>query len=277
MIDRVDLATIDTLAERSEGPWVSIYLPTERLGSSAASKIRLKNLLAEARTALTARGTDKDVIRSIVRRGESVLADDALWHKREIGLAVFFGSETHVAFRMAVEWDSFVVVADAPDTDQLRAAAQQNRSFAVLGLSLDHVRFLRGDQLSLTEDDPSPLPVRMADVLSGLDREPQLQSHSSGRVAGGATAASFHGQEPNEQADIDRFLHAVDRALGAAVDADLPVVLAGIDRIVADFRRLSHHRSLLGEAIHGNVDRESVADLHRKAWAIVHAETTQER
>ncbi len=269
MIDRVELATVDTMAERSEGPWVSIYLPTERLGPPTASKLRLKNSLADASSILTDRGVAKNIISAIDRRGESVLADHTLWGKREQGLAVFLASEAHLTYRLADAETDSVVVSDTPDTDLLRSAAMQNRSFAVLALSLDHVRLLRGDQQSLIEDDPSPLPVAMADVLSNNDREPQLQSHSSGRIGGGATAASFHGQEPNELADIDRFLHAIEDSFQATIDPDLPVVLAGVDRIVAEFRRVSHHPCLLDDAIHGNVDRENIAELHQKAWAIV--------
>lgn len=62
MIDRVDQAMVEALAERTDGPWVSIHLPTERLGPDRASKIRLRNLLAEARSTLEDHGTDAQTV-----------------------------------------------------------------------------------------------------------------------------------------------------------------------------------------------------------------------
>jgi hypothetical protein len=269
MIDVIDLATINTMASQSVGPWVSIYLPTERIGPNAASKLRLKNHLATASTLLTERGVAKSVIAEIDLQGQSVLADNELWAKRENGLAVFVASEASFAYRATEAWLDSVTVADTPDIDQLQAEASKDRPFAVLALSLDHVRLFFGDQRSLVEDDRSMLPPSMAHVLFNNDREPQLQTHSSGRVGSGATVASFHGQELNELADIDRFLRAVDRGLSDAVDKDLPVVLAGVDRLVTEFRHVSEHGALVEAHISGNCDHKHTAELHSQAWTIV--------
>ena len=269
MIDQVDRATVDALAERTDGPWVSIYLPTERLGPTQSSKIRLKNLLTEAKAVLTTRGVDDRVIAAIATHGASVLERQELWNARELGLAVHVSADEVFVHRLAEPCDQTVVVADSPQVDLLRSIVEQDRSFAVLALSLNDVRLLRGDRQGLVEDDPPVLPTRMSDVLADDDREPQLQSHSGGRVGSGTVTASFHGQGTNDQADTDRFLRSVDRALSTTIDSDLPVVLAGVDRIVAAYRQLSHHRGLLPEAIHGNVSRVAVSELHAKAWAIV--------
>ena len=274
MIDQVDRATVDALAERTDGPWVSIYLPTERLGPNQPSKIRLKNLLTEAKAVLTTRGVDDRVISAIAKHGATVLGRQELWHARERGLAVHVSAEEVFVHRLAEPCEQTVVVADSPQVDLLRSIAEQDRSFAVLALSLNDIRLFRGNQQGLVEDDPPVLPARMSDVLVGDDREPQLQSHSGGRVGSGNVTASFHGQSTNDQADTDRFLRSIDRALTATIDADLPIVLAGVDRIVAAYRQLSHHRGLLPEAIHGNVSRTAASELHAKAWAIVESSKT---
>lgn len=269
MIDRVHRATVDGLADRTDGPWVSIHLPTEPLGPSQASKIRLKNLLAEANTILKTRGVDQRTIAAIAEHGTSILEQRDLWNARGHGLAVHISADDSLIHRLAESCEQSVIVADSPDVDLLRSVAEKDQPFAVLALSLDDVRLLRGDQTHLVEDDPPKLPKRMSDVLAHVDRESQLQSHSGGRVGTGKVAASFHGQDWKEQADLDQFLRAIDRALEDTIDPALPVVLAGVDRIVAAYRRVSHHRVLLPEALHGNVSRVAPSALHARAWPIV--------
>ncbi len=269
MFDTLNLAAVETLPKRSDGPWVSIHLPTERLGSSQASKLRLKNLLAEAKSVLTDEGVDKRTIKAIAEHGASVLDRKDIWDARGLGLAVHVCASEAFVHRLDDTCDQSMVIADSPQVDLLRSMAGSDRHFAVLALALDDVRLLRGNRRELVEDDPPVLPVRMADVLEHDDREPQLQTHSGGRVGDGTVTASFHGQETKEQADLDRFLRAIDRALISTIAPDLPVVLAGVDRIVAAYRRVSRHRVLLPEAIHGNVSRTAPSALHDQAWPIV--------
>lgn len=269
MIDRIDTKTIEQLASRTDGPWISIYLPTERIGPNTSSKTRLKNLLADATNTMKSRGMTARVITSATRRGDELLADDPFWATQNVGLAVFLSSTDLFTFRLPDPCEQEVLVTESPEIGTLRAFADQDRSFALLALSLNKVRLLRGDQQSLVEDDPPMLPVSLKDALDLDDRESQLQSHAGGRVGGGQIAPAFHGQGSKDQADVDRFLRLVDRALADAVADDLPVVLAGVERLVAAFRHVSHRHGLIDEAIHGNVDRNSESSLHEKAWPIV--------
>ena len=269
MIDRIDTKTIEQLASRTDGPWISIYLPTERIGPNTSSKTRLKNLLADATNTMKSRGMTARVITSATRRGDELLADDPFWATQNVGLAVFLSSTDLFTFRLPDPCEQEVLVTESPEIGTLRAFADQDRSFALLALSLNKVRLLRGDQQSLVEDDPPMLPVSLKDALDLDDRESQLQSHAGGRVGGGQIAPAFHGPGSKDQADVDRFLRLVDRALADAVADDLPVVLAGVERLVAAFRHVSHRHGLIDEAIHGNVDRNSESSLHEKAWPIV--------
>lgn len=269
MIDRIDSETVEQLAQRTDGPWISIYLPTERVGPSTPSKTRLKNLLAEAIGIMKSRGMNARLITSVTRRGDDLLADDVFWTTQHDGLAVFLSPTDLTTFRLPEPCEQEVLVTESPEVNTLRTFADRDRSFVVLALSLKKVRLFRGDQQSLVEVDPPVLPVSLAEALDLDDRESQLQSHSGGRVGGGQIAPAFHGQGSKDRADIDRFLRLVDRALGQAVAADVPVLLAGVDRLVAGFRHVTHRHGLIDEAIHGNVDRSSASSLHEKAWPIV--------
>lgn len=269
MIDRLDPTTVDRLEKRSDGPWISIHLSTERAGPNAAAKIQFKNLLSEGAELLESQGTNARVISSIRERGNSLLADAHFWGTLSSGLAVFLASSDSEVFRLGEPADASVRVTDRPHVEVLRLHENADRPFAVLALSLQHVRLLRGNRYELIEDDPPELPTDMADALGTDDREPQLQSHAGGRVGGGRTTASFHGHEASSDADVERFMRLVDEALAHAVPADLPVVLAGVDRTVASFRAVSRHHELVEGSIRGNADRTPAASLHEKAWAML--------
>ena len=273
MIDRIDSETVDELAQRTNGPWISIYLPTERVGSNTSSKTRLKNLMAEAAGIMKSRGISTRLISPVAERGSALLDNTSFWTTQHEGLAVFLSSTELVTFRLSGPCGQEVLVTESPEVETLRLFADQDRSFAVLALSLNKVRLLRGDQQSLVEDDPPVLPVSLDAALALDDRERQLQSHAGGRVGSGNVTASFHGQGSDTRADVDRFLRLVDHALGRAVASDVPIVLAGVERIVASFRHVSRNQGLIDEPIHGNVDRVSAASLHEMAWPIMQRTT----
>ncbi len=269
MIDRIDSKSVDQLAERTDGPWISIYLPTERAGPNTSAKTQFKNLMAEAVTTLEARGTKPRGVTSFAERGTVLLGDKSFWATQHNGLAVFLSPTDLTTFRLTDSCQPEVTVTASPEVEVLRSQADRNQPFAVLALSLQHVRLLRGDQQTLVEDDPAVLPVSLDEALGLDDRERQLQSHAGGRVGSGNVTASFHGQGSDNQADADRFLRLVDQALGRAVAPDVPIVLAGVDRLVTAFRHVARSNSLVDEAIHGNVDRTSATSLHERAWAIL--------
>lgn len=269
MIDHVDRTIVEDLAERSGGPWITLQLPTERIGQNQAAKIRYKNLMTEAITRLKSQGTDRKLLDGLTERMTTMLDDSPFWASLEDGLVVYLAPSDQAVFRLAESFDEAVVVGDKPQVDVLVLHADNDRPHAVLALSLKHVRLLRGDRHHLVEDDPPVLPTDIETALATDDREPQLQSRSVGRVGPGNTTASFHGHGPAPEVDVERFMRLVDDALHAAVPNDLPIVLAGVDRTVAAFRKVSRHRGLIDEFIHGNADRLSAATLHERAWPIV--------
>lgn len=269
MIDRIDTATVEELAHRTGGPWITIELPTEKVGPDHPTRLRYRQLLAQAVDLLEDRSVASDVVDDIARQGATLLDRQDLWRHRERALVTHVAPHDVVAHRLADSCEESVKVSEQPDVELLRTALANDRRYGLLALSSADVRWLTGDRGGLHEVDPSPLPRSMDEALSHIDRESQLQSHSSGRAGAGSVIASFHGQGSNQQADVDQFLRAVDRALANVIDPHLPVVLAGVDRIVAAFRGVSRHQALSERSISGNVSHLAPVKLHDRAWPIV--------
>ena len=117
------------------------------------------------------------------------------------------------------------------------------------------------------------MPASMPEALQSDDREPQVQTHSGGRVGSGRVAATFHGQGGTSDAsdvDLERYLHMVDRAVGDHRSGSTrPLVLAGVDDIVGAYRKLTRCAYVLDDHVAGNPDQLRASELADRAGGFV--------
>jgi hypothetical protein len=110
--------------------------------------------------------------------------------------------------------------------------------------------------LRLEDGEPS------FNMVSGSSRS------SEGRV--GAGSLHGHGVDDDEKKDILRFFQSVNQGVNMLLeDKNIPMVLAGVDHLLAMYREASSYQNLLEDAVTGNPDRENLKELHEKAWKIV--------
>lgn len=281
MIDAVTPQLLhQLLATHSEG-CVSIYLPTHHQGAEQTQDpIRLKNLLAEARRQLVAgggRGPEADEALAPLR---DLVTTPRFWTDLGDGLAFFLANGELQTVRLSTTVEELVVVADHFHIKPLLAATSGPELFYVLALSQNRVRLLRGGRQALHEVELTDVPLSLGEALQFDDRERQLQSHGGNRVGRGRVAASFHGHAMDKDTtdkDVDRFLSAVEAGLRQVMEEGVPVVLAGVDRLTAAYRRTSTGRSLVDETIGGNPDDRTIHELHELAWPIVAERLHSER
>jgi hypothetical protein len=274
-VDTVVAETVRTLIDADDAPCISIYMPTHRSGKEAAAQgpIRLKNLLDQARQHLVeseVRPADADQILAEASR----LTDNApFWQHQEDGLAVFIAPGRTNTFRLPAHFSELVDVGDSFHLKPLWPVVASGEVFYLLALSRNRVRLLWGNRFRMDEIDlPGEIPGSLADALWFEDPEKQIQHRGADRVGRGRVVAHFHGHgTPDEQNDarVERFLQRVDGGLRHLIDRDTPLVLAGVDDIVALFRKVSDHRNLLPQHIPGNPDRLSPAQLHERAIPLI--------
>ena len=109
------------------------------------------------------------------------------------------------------------------------------------------------------------LPRSIEDALGSELTEQHLNLHS----AGAGDPALFHahgGGKDDKDAELTRFCRLVDDALLEAVNRTRPLVLAGVEHLLATYRSVSRHPVLVAAAITGNPDRMEDAELHAAAW-----------
>lgn len=274
MIDLIGRDDVIRLGETTGADCISIYLPTPHAGAETLQNpIRFKGLLARTAGELESLGLSTHDIHSRLRPATALLDDAAFWTNVGHGLAVFIDDHDVHTKHLPITVGELAVVSDRFHLGPLIRALGDGDPFFVLAISRNEIRLLRGTRFAIGEHDLGHIPPSMAEALQFDDREPQLQSHAGERTGTGSPVAMFHGQGAGKdarQSDLERFLDAIDAGVRDIVgDTGAPLVLAGVDEVVAEYRKRSRYRHIVAGSIKGNPQRVQSKEFHDRAWPLV--------
>ena len=269
VIDEVDVSNDDLAAwsaMSSTSQFASIYLPTHRAGREVTQDpVRFRGLVASVAEEVTVDG--------LLATASRLVDDREFWAHGTPGLAVLASLDATTAIRLAEPIGELAVVSDRFHLKPLIAAVGRRVEFDLLAMSRHSVRFLEVTGSRVDEVDVAGLPASMPEALQLDDREPQLHSHSGTRVGRGQVAATFHGQgggSDARDADLDRYLHLVDRAVADhRAGSTRALVLAGVDDVVAGYRKVTRCAHVVDDHVAGNPDQVRAAELADRARGIV--------
>jgi hypothetical protein len=269
---------IKTLMQDTHDPCVSLFLPIERVGPSVRQNaLRLRNLL-------------RDLTRQLERyprfssRKAELLAplltlpdDEEFWIGEGQGLALFRNLEQIRCYQLPDRVKEQVIIASHFYLKPLLPLLGSDGRFYLLALSQNAVRLLEGTRYAIEEVLlPEQIPESLADALGGARLEKELQYHSStsGALVGkrGRHALVFHGKGAGDNAreQLVRYFHLIDRGLHEFLhDETAPLVLAGVEYLLAHYRQVNTYPHLLERGLTGNPDTLSARTLHEQAWPLV--------
>jgi hypothetical protein len=269
---------LQLLVEAQQGPCVSIFLPTHRAGMAyAEDRIRLRNRLHEARRRLTEQGLRAPDVEALLAPAQALLSDSCLWRHCLQGLAIYMSPTVCRHYCLPMMVDDRLVVASHFDFEPLVPLLTEERQFYLLALSQKRVRFFHGTRETMSELQIKELPGSVAE-LYGTEKPVQRDLQFRCAVPGGRGGGSimFYRAGDAGQAARARLLtycRRIDHALEEPLrDNRLPVVLAGVDYLVALFREVTHHRERVAGVVSGCPDRLSAQALHARAWELLQSE-----
>ena len=263
---------------------VSIYLPTHRKGkevNEGQDATVLKNHYQRIRSQLEAKDYSESEANQYLKPIRDLIDDSSFWRYQEEGLAVFLGDNFFRTLKLPYTVREFSWLSTSFDLGQLVPLTSQNRSFYILGVSLNKVRLLEADEHGIEEVDlPERVPEGMDDALSYYDFEKTLQSHS-GTNQSSSSGAIFHGQGGDGNKDdayIEEYFRRVDEVLHPIIGEDnRPVILAAVEEWHPVFRDANTSIKVYAQGITGNPDNTSPQKLHEQAKALLHDYFTQNR
>lgn len=266
---------LNTLARYEGGPAISLYMPLQTPSAKASLKhenmIRLKNLLKrideESSNYVEKHAEAKDRLAGLLQPlRDAYEAGDRFWDPQAKGMAIFLAPGIAEVLALQAQISEEVVINDRFHLKPLIGAYTLESRFYLLALDMHNPRLYRGNGAHLQEIPFVSGPPELPEILADFSFERTLNK----APGSGSIYVGHAGGEENLSPHIIEFIEGVDAAVRETLgDGELPVMLAGTENVVGQYRHHSHVNNLLEEYVHGSPRSMSVRDLHQKAWQII--------
>ena len=272
------------LSKKAHGTCISIFMPTnpEHRERQEGDIIRLRNLIDQAESAVRAAAPDlrTPAIEALLAPANALLhADRARWPQAGKGLAIFLALDFVQILCVPLPVEDLVVVGRQFHLKPLLPLVTENGQFYVLAMSQNAVRLLHGDRFGIRERALNGIPHSLAETLQYDVFERTLQRHGgSGPGSGGAPGsgrfATIGGQvigtEETHKEQLQRFLKELANGMKIALNGEhAPLILAGVDYVLAIYRQVNQYPHLVADALVGNPDTLTDQELHDRAWTLL--------
>ncbi|WP_013325235.1 hypothetical protein [Gloeothece verrucosa] len=286
----MSLLSIDelkTLVEQPQGLCVSIYMPTCKAGPEIRQNpIRFKNLIRQAENYLEEQYQLGSTNAENLLQAAIDLDKEEFWQQQDQGLAIFIAENVLHYYRLPLQFEELVVVADQFHLKPLMPLLTGDGEFYILALSQKEVRLFAGTRHSVKEIEMEDVPQNMDEALQYDTPENTLQNRISTSKGGTNNpfqqAGEFHGQGSPDTDDNRRNILQFFLQLDSGVQKYLtnkraPLVLMGVDYLLPIYKEANTYKHLLEDAITGSPKTLDSEELHTLAWPIVEPYFTQDQ
>lgn len=269
---------VKILMEEYYDPCISIFLPIERFSPEAQhNPVRLRNLLRKVKQQIDQNPCFATKQAELLDPLQKLLDDEEFWREKGQGLALFRNLEVFRCYHLPEPVPEQVVVGSHFSLKPLFPFLTDAGHFYILAFSQNEIRLLEGTRYTVQEVLlPEQVPESLAAALRYGQPEKELQYHSSTSGAmmekGGRYPLIFHGKGVSDQAKerLMRYFQQINRGLRELLhDETAPLVLAGVEYLMALYRRANTYHHLLEGGLAGNPDDLSAQTLHEQAWPMV--------
>lgn len=267
MFTQTDLTRLMTIDPATA---VSIFMQTHPKGKEVRQDpIRLKNLLAEARTKLIAADLSEADADSILEPATALLDDRDFWQHQNTGLALFIDADQTREFRVPLSFDELVVVGEKFHIRPLLPLLAADGRFSVLTVTAHEAALFNASRYEIAEDATAGLPERTS---VENDYENPVQASPPARPKVGTANipnAQVYGDSPPDfrKARLQEFVADVARAIGNRLSADpQPLVLVADSEIGGHFQQSSDLGELLAGVVETNPSSLDTPALHGLAY-----------
>jgi hypothetical protein len=139
--------------------------------------------------------------------------------------------------------------------------------FFILSLGQRHVRLFQGSKYNLNEIELKDVPPGIEEALKfdDAEKEDQFQRRTA-MVHGQGIGTNDVGYKKN----ILRYFQIVDHGLHTVLrDENAPLVLAGLDHLLAIYREANSYPYTMNEGITANPEDMSTEEIHQQAWSVM--------
>ena len=180
-----------TLLSTTEGPCVSIYIPTHRLiQHQAKDKLVFKNLMSTVLSQLDGAYPLREY-QDLATALTAVYDDESIWKTNKEGLVVFASFKTMILYKAHRQFLPLAIVASSFHIKPLLAYYQQTESYVILALEADRFAVFIGNGHYLEKVDLSSDIKTTLDEVVGTEHTDNY--HTNGSYGGSIVGTQFHG------------------------------------------------------------------------------------
>jgi hypothetical protein len=272
LLQRTDLTEL--AAERPGTPCVSLFMPTHRFGSGVqADRIRWKNLVDRVESELLASQIRRPDVESLLAPARELYEDTLDWESLSDGLAVFLRPEWHRVFRVPASLAEVGAVGERFVLAPLVRILSDNEHFLALSISQSQVGLWEGSRYHLDPVTLPDVPESLRDVVEPAEPRSDTMARAADRATRGGPAVFYgHGasDDQHKQNELVKFLRQVASGLsGYLADERLPMVLVGLEPMLATYRTVADYGPTLDDEVRRNPDGMSAEQLHEAVWPLV--------
>lgn len=270
-------AITELLQMEPRAPAITIYLPTHQAASPpnmTEDQIRFKNLMTKAVDILKSRDDGRELARELPARTREMLDDREFWENQTAGLLLCLRPGVFRMFHLPVDTEEYVAVADHFHLAPIFGVLQDMQEYYVLSIAQHKPALFRGDMYDLHPTDID-LPETLEAGLNIDELNQKSEQQASARGSSMNLSGSFNGRggakNPAEEERL-RFWRLIDQIVTGKADTKLPLILAGVESEVVEYRSISKYPNILQAAIHGSFSGMQPHDLYEPALAIIRRE-----
>lgn len=233
-------------------------------------QIRLKNLINKALDILKNRDDRRNLESMLVERAEELLNDRDFWETRTEGLLICARPDVWELFDLPIDTEEYLAVNSRFHLAPMLGLLREAQGYYVLMVAQHQPALLRGDMYDL-----HPTDIKLPETVeAGLNIDEMNQKSEQQRSAVGSNMnpSGFNGRggskNPAEE-ERQRFWRMLDQIICTKANKKLPLILAGVESEIVEYKDISHYPKILSGSIKGNFISANSHDLFEAAWRII--------
>lgn len=262
--------TIEKLIGKTKEVNVSIFLPTHKTGEEGKQdSIRLKNLISKVKSDLIDKGWKEPQVEDLFKEVIAKTEENKFWQHQEKGLVIYLNEDYSAFFKVSENPEENYYIGSNFLVTPLLELQNHHETYHVLLLSQSETRMFKITPDATTKVEFESVPTSMEEHLRFHVRERSLQHHTGNS----SNRAMFHGQGGSDKnvddKELELFLKHIENKVTKYLKKEHgPLVLGGLDKMVAYYRKANKYFNLLDEAIKGNPDDKSIKEVTDEGWEI---------
>lgn len=263
---------IDLLAQHDTGHVLSIYMPTHQSPTPpniSENQIRYKNLLRKGFEQYRQRVSEHD-LKQVEDELVQKVDDLHFWQEMSRSLALFIRPDGYEYYHLPVEMAEQVYAGETYDIIPLLHIRTTNQPFYILALALHEPKLFKGDMYGLSE-----VAIEFpTSPEAALNIDEMFINSNTRRAGSGSLLTNPHGQgDSNRAGEEERLMYwrIIDKKIqhSKLFDDGLPILLAGTQDDVAEFRALTGLKGIVERSISGNRTKEDLVELHTLSFEML--------